>query len=225
MARFKKLEREPLLMMPLPLRAQLEEGTLEYAIDEILEEPVELSGWEGRYGNDQTGRLCYRPKALLKVVLLSNSRGLLSCRRIEGACRENMVFMALSGGLQPEHSTIADFVSNLGEHMDEIFSQVLMYCHEYDLREAMIKKIDSPEGQALYSRRMGIVEPVFGNIEYCKGMNRFTLRGREKVSVQGTLFCRVHNIDKLRGSPSKTLSRFSLFFPKISRLPIDNLAV
>jgi hypothetical protein len=60
----------------------------------------------------------------------------------------------------------------------------------------MIEKIDTPHGRDMYSRRMGIVEPVFANIRYCKGLNRFTLRGKNKVNIQWLLYCCVHNIEK-----------------------------
>lgn len=45
-------------------------------------------------------------------------------------------------------------------------------------------KIDSPIGRRQYSKRLGAIEPVFGNITVNKGMNKFTLRGQEKVNVQ-----------------------------------------
>jgi hypothetical protein len=63
----------------------------------------------------------------------------------------------------------------------------------------MRKKIDMPENKRLYSHRMGIIEPCFANIEYCKGMNRFTLRGKKKVDGQWKLYCMVHNIGKCAG--------------------------
>ena len=49
----------------------------------------------------------------------------------------------------------------------------------------------------LYGRRFATVEPVFGNLRYNKGLDRFTLRGKKKVDVQWKLFCLVHNIEKL----------------------------
>ena len=67
----------------------------------------------------------------------------------------------------------------------------------------MKKAIDSPEGRARYGRRFATVEPVFGNIRYNKGLDRFTLRGQTKVDIyarrgtQWKLFCMVHNIEKL----------------------------
>ena len=63
--------------------------------------------------------------------------------------------------------------------------------------EIMKRAIDSPEGRALYGRRFATVEPVFANIRYNKGLNRFTLRGQTKVDAQWKLFCLVHNIEKL----------------------------
>jgi transposase len=63
--------------------------------------------------------------------------------------------------------------------------------------ERMKRAIDSPLGRALYGRRFATVEPVFGNLRHNKGLNRFTLRGREKVDTQWKLYCLVHNIEKL----------------------------
>ncbi len=63
--------------------------------------------------------------------------------------------------------------------------------------DKMKKRIDSPEGRARYGRRFATVEPVFGNIRHNKKLNRFTLRGQNKVDAQWKLFCLVHNIEKL----------------------------
>jgi hypothetical protein len=41
----------------------------------------------------------------LKVVLLAYFRGLISSRKIEPACRKNVVLIALACGQQPDHST------------------------------------------------------------------------------------------------------------------------
>ena len=61
----------------------------------------------------------------------------------------------------------------------------------------MKAKIDTPKGRAQYAQRFGAVEPVFGNVRYNKGLDRFTLRGRNTVDGQWKLFCLVHNIEKL----------------------------
>ncbi|MBK9571295.1 MAG: IS1182 family transposase [Rhodoferax sp.] len=63
--------------------------------------------------------------------------------------------------------------------------------------ELMKQAIDSARGRHLYSQRIGTVEPVFGNIRHNKRLNRFTLRGKAKVNAQWSLYCLVHNIEKL----------------------------
>ncbi len=71
---------------------------------------------------------------------------------------------------------------------------------EITLSDRMKDKIDSASGRREYSKRLGTIEPVFGNITTNKGMNRFTLRGQEKVNAQWQMYCLVHNIEKLRHS-------------------------
>jgi len=48
---------------------------------EIVEERLELSALEERYGNDETGLPAYDPKVLLKVVLYGYYKGILSSRQ------------------------------------------------------------------------------------------------------------------------------------------------
>jgi hypothetical protein len=63
--------------------------------------------------------------------------------------------------------------------------------------DEMKQKIDTLKGRAMYSKRLGIVEPVFGNIRSQKRMDRFTLRGQLKVRIQWMLYCIVHNVEKI----------------------------
>jgi hypothetical protein len=67
---------------------------------------------------------------------------------------------------------------------------------EGSLCREMRKKLETVEYQDKYAERIQIVEPVFANIKNCKGLNRFTLRGKEKVNSQWQLYCMVHNLGK-----------------------------
>ena len=62
----------------------------------------------------------------------------------------------------------------------------------------MQDKIDSRKGRHVYSQRIGTVEPVFGNINTNKRLNRFSLRGKTKVNAQWLMYCMVHNIEELQ---------------------------
>ncbi len=133
MARFKTYDYRQRVHLPVSLEDQLMPGTLEFAIHTLVEKRLDMSVFECKYRNDETGRAAYDPKVLLKVVLLAYSRGLISSRKIEQACRENVVFMALACGQQPDHSTIAAFVSSMKDEILPLFRDVLLVCEEMNL--------------------------------------------------------------------------------------------
>jgi len=61
----------------------------------------------------------------------------------------------------------------------------------------MKDRVDSDKGKLIYSHRMSVVEPVFGNIGFNKRLNRFSLRSKRKVQCQWQLYSMVHNVEKL----------------------------
>jgi hypothetical protein len=63
--------------------------------------------------------------------------------------------------------------------------------------QQMMAKIDTEEGRRQYSRRLGIIEPVFANIWTQKRLDHFTLRGKQQVDIQWILYSMVHNIEKI----------------------------
>ncbi len=103
---------------------------------------TDLSELEARYRNDETGASAYAPALLLKIVLLAYSRGIVSSRAIEAACRHNVLFMAVSGDAAPNFTTIAAFVSDLGEAIGRVFTQVLMVCDRQGLIGRQMFAID-----------------------------------------------------------------------------------
>ena len=85
---------------------QIVEGTIEYTINWLVDNKIDLTVLENRYRNDSTGAPAYHPGILLKIVLLAYSRGIISSRETARACRENIQFMALSANTQPGSTTI-----------------------------------------------------------------------------------------------------------------------
>lgn len=133
MARYKPYRSDQMVMVPISFQQQLEPGTLEYTIHELVEQHLDLSVFEGRYRNDLSGARAIHPKLLLKVILFGYSRGMISSRQIERACGEHILFMALSGGYRPDHSTLAHFVSSLQKEIESVFVNILLVCEELDL--------------------------------------------------------------------------------------------
>ena len=133
MAKYKRYDYKQMIMLPISLENQLTPGTLEFGIHTVVETCMDLSLFDEKYKNDETGRFAYDPKILLKIVLFAYSRGLTGSRRIEQACRENVIFMALACGQKPDHSTIAAFVSSMKHEIMPLFRDVLMVCEEEGL--------------------------------------------------------------------------------------------
>jgi len=102
MAKFKPLNENQLVMLPISLQDQLVPDTLEHTISELVENHLDLSVFDVRYNNDESGAAAIHPKILLKVILLAYARGMISSRQIERACQENIIFIALSYGYAPD---------------------------------------------------------------------------------------------------------------------------
>jgi len=127
MARYKTIDRNPRLIA-VNLQEQLVPGTFEHALDHLLDHEIDLSAFDARFSNDECGASAYPPAVLLKIILFSYSRGIVSSRAIERACREQVTLIALSGDSAPHFTTVAAFVSSLGDEIVRIFTQVLAIC-------------------------------------------------------------------------------------------------
>ena len=132
MARYKHIDSSP-RFLPVDLARQLLPGTFEHALDHLLDHEIDLSHFDARFRNDETGASAYPPAMLLKVVLFAYSRGIVSSRAIERACREQVTFIALCGDTSPHFTTIASFVSTLGEDIARVFAAVLAICDRQGL--------------------------------------------------------------------------------------------
>ena len=132
MARYKLVDTQP-KFVAIDLAAQLLPGTFEHALHHLLEQAIDLTPFDARYRNDTTGAPAYAPSMLLRVVLFAYSRGIISSRAIARACEEQVTFIALSGDSRPHFTTIAHFVSTLGEQIAPIFAAVLAVCDRQGL--------------------------------------------------------------------------------------------
>lgn len=128
MARYKNYCYEQGKMIPVSFREQILPGTFEYTLSYLIDHELDLSVFDQRYCNDDTGRPAYDPALLLKIVLYAYARGIVSSRQIERCCRENVIFMALSADTQPHFTTIADFISRMEGEIVTLFRNVLMIC-------------------------------------------------------------------------------------------------
>jgi transposase len=128
MARYKDYDYHQAKMIPIAFKDQILPDTFEYTLSYLIDHELDLSIFDDRYRNDETGRPAYDPALLLKIVLYGYSRGIVSSRQIERCCRENVIFMALSADTQPHFTTIAEFISRMEAEIVALFRNVLLIC-------------------------------------------------------------------------------------------------
>ena len=132
MPRFKPVHKG-LKLLSIDFEKQIIPGTFEHALCHLVDHELDLSEFHARYKNDHEGADAYNPAVLIKIVLLAYSRGILGSRRIEAACRDNVLFMAVSGDSQPHFTTLSNFISGMGTLAAKLFAQVLVVCDRQGL--------------------------------------------------------------------------------------------
>ena len=91
----------------------------------------------GKVGSPQ-----YDPRAMLKLLLYGYSYGLRSSRKLERECHYNVAFMWLTGGLQPDHKTIAEFRRKNKKALATVLKQCARLCIKLKLIEGNTLFVD-----------------------------------------------------------------------------------
>lgn len=120
-------------MVVINYQEQLQAGTFEHALHHLIDTRLDLSVFYPRYKNDETGRPAYDPAILLKIILFGYSKGITSSREIQWCCETNIIFKALSCDSVPHFTTIASFVSDHVDEIEQLFTQIVLICDEQGL--------------------------------------------------------------------------------------------
>jgi hypothetical protein len=64
-------------------------------------------------------------------------------------------------------------------------------------KQRMARKLRTKKGRAIYAKRKGIIEPIFGQLKQALGFRQFSLRGLASMRGEWRLMCTVHNLLKL----------------------------
>lgn len=115
-------------LLPPSYDELIEAGHLVRVVNEAIEK-LDLSALLAQYKGGGTSS--YHPQMLLKVLVYGYSKKIYTSRKIAEALRENIHFMWLSGGNQPDFRTINDFRgSRMKAVIDLVFGEVLAYLIE-----------------------------------------------------------------------------------------------
>ncbi len=193
MARYKPIERGGMLIAVM-LHEQIQPGTFEFALDHLVDHELDLSALDARFNNDEVGASAYDPRVMLKIVLLAYSRGLISSRKIEQACEQNVLFMAISGDSRPSFTHIAKFVRELGPEVQALFAQVLMTCDRIGLIGKTMFAID------------GVKLPANASKER-SGTHAELMHRADRLEKAAAKIMALHQAQDEQGAPSPDVQR------------------
>ena len=140
-------DRYQLSLLPPSIEGYVDEDDVVRAYDTF----VDLLDWDKlrfKIPDSNMGRPKYDPKIMLKLLLYSYSYGIRSSRKIERACYHNLSFIWLTGGLKPDHKTIAEFRRNNKKALKNVFKQCVRFCLKCDLIEGNVLFVDGTKIRA-----------------------------------------------------------------------------
>lgn len=96
----------------------------------------------------KTGAYKYDPETMLKVLVYSYSYGIKSSRKIERALYHNLSYIWLSGGLKPDHWTIANFRKENSVLIKNTMKTCVKMCIKLNLIEGNVLFVDGSKFRA-----------------------------------------------------------------------------
>lgn len=133
--------RDQLFLMPVCMRDWLSEGHLALFVIDVVAR-LDTSALDVLHPNDGPGRPAYDPEMMCTLLLYSYMSGVRSSRRIEQACGTDAAFRVICGGLCPDHSTIARFISGQERPLEGLFVEGLRLCHAAGLVDLAVLALD-----------------------------------------------------------------------------------
>ncbi len=97
---------------------------------------------------DPRGEKGFDPRMMTLLLLYAYCTGVVSSRRIERACYEDLAFRVLTGNQQPDHSRISEFRRRNLEALSELFVQILRLCQEAGMVSLGHVELDGTKVQA-----------------------------------------------------------------------------
>jgi transposase len=130
--------------MTVNLNDQLIPGSSGHTLNHLIDR-LELSAFDAAFRDDKKGAPAYSPAVTLKIIFYCYSRGIITRAPIEYACKTNIIVKALARDAEPDHDTVAHFISSQAEAGKDLFAQALLKCHALGLTGGELFAIDGRE--------------------------------------------------------------------------------
>jgi transposase len=144
---YKRGNRDQLMILPPTIEEYVGEDDPVRAYDAFVEalnlEELGIEVEEVKVGNST-----YDPKTMLKILVYGYSYGWRSSRKLERALHHNLSFIWLTGGMKPDHKTIARFRRDNTAALKKVLKQCVRLCIDLKLIEGNTLFIDGSKLRA-----------------------------------------------------------------------------
>lgn len=156
-SRFLVPDRDQSFLRATSYRELLGPDDLVWTVIEVVE-GLDLSAVYARYGPDPSvgGRPAFDPAMMLSLLVFGYCEGKRSARELESACRRDVAYQAICGGMVPDHATIARFRAGLDDLIEGLFVAVLAACAERGLVEVGRVALDGTRMEAAASKETNV---------------------------------------------------------------------
>ncbi|MBE9172185.1 transposase [Cyanobium sp. LEGE 06143] len=101
---------------------------------------------------DPRGEKGFDPRMMTMLLLYAYCVGIVSSRKIERACYEDLAFRVLTGNQQPDHSRISEFRRRNLDALSDLFIQILRLCQKAGMVSLGHVALDGTKMQANASK-------------------------------------------------------------------------
>jgi transposase len=101
---------------------------------------------------DPRGEKGFDPRMMTLLLLYAYCVGIVSSRKIERACYEDLAFRVLTGNQQPDHSRISEFRRRNLDALSDLFVQILRLCQKAGMVSMGHVALDGTKVQANASK-------------------------------------------------------------------------
>jgi transposase len=139
--------RDQAMLLPECLDDYVDESNPVRIVDAFVE-LLDLAALGFKTIPEATGRPGYHPGMMLRLYIYGYLNRIQSSRRLERECGRNLELVWLTGRLQPDFKTIADFRKDNGPAIRKVCQQFVLFCREMSLLDAKLVAIDGSRFKA-----------------------------------------------------------------------------
>jgi hypothetical protein len=176
------------MLLPPDVTEKIPKGHKNFFIRNIVYE-LDLTPLISEYSEE--GRPARHPEIMISHLFCAYTDGITSSRANASKKRSKTA--------EKLDELIEDVEKQIADHLEKAIQTDEEEDKKYGeyLDEAMRAKMQKQESQKEYYQRQISVEPVFANLKFNLGFDRFRMRGLEKVKIEFGLMCIAHNLNRL----------------------------